>query len=202
MDAADSTIPAETIERFNSAVDRSGGPLACWPWTKGRNLDGYGQIRVRGVQTGAHRLAFVLARGSIAGGMSVLHTCDNRRCCNPAHLYAGTHRDNMIDMVARGRGRPPVGSRHPSRTHPERLARGERNGAARITEAIVRDIRRRYMPGRRPSQRELAQEYGIAQTLVGMIARGELWAHVSPDAATRAREGLLTDRTIKEDAHA
>lgn len=99
-------------ERFWSKVDRSAGPDACWPWTAAINpTDGYGYIGVgrkgEGMR-GAHRVAYEETYGPVAQGLDVDHTCHNgtdcpggascihRRCCNPSHLEAVTHRVNML----------------------------------------------------------------------------------------------------------
>ena len=80
----------------------------CWDWVGARDTFGYGVIgrggRGRG-HTGAHRVSWQIHRGPIPPGMYVLHRCDNPPCSNPAHLFLGTHRDNVADMVAKGRNR-------------------------------------------------------------------------------------------------
>lgn len=91
-----------TEQRFWAKVDQR-GPDECWPWKLSCDRYGYGAIRHAGKQTGAHRVAWEMANGRAPGGMCVCHRCDNRRCCNPAHLWLGTHRDNMIDCAAKGR---------------------------------------------------------------------------------------------------
>lgn len=98
-------------ERFWARVDSSGGPDACWPWKLSCRRDGYGQIRVAGCCVAAHRLAYELAVGPIPDGTGfhgavVMHTCDNRKCCNPAHLHLGSQYDNLRDMYNKGRARP------------------------------------------------------------------------------------------------
>lgn len=91
----------EYFIHFWSQIDRSGGPRACWEWQGGKRFDGYGTAVHFGLQ-GAHRIAWYYAHGA-PGRKYVLHTCDNPSCCNPSHLYLGTHQDNMRDMVERGR---------------------------------------------------------------------------------------------------
>ena len=101
---------------FWSKVDQSGGPAACWPWKRSRTGTGYGQVNMgksHGPSLRAHRVAFELTNGSIpAGGRGkhgtcVLHSCDNRLCCNPKHLRHGTQGENIQEMFKRGRGKLP-----------------------------------------------------------------------------------------------
>lgn len=86
-------------------VDRSGGPDACWPWTRGRFDNGYGQVPMPAGYSPlrAHRVALVLTCGEPDGHKLACHHCDNRICCNPAHLYWGTQKQNLGDAAARGR---------------------------------------------------------------------------------------------------
>ena len=97
--------PSE-IERFNAKrIQRDGDQ--CWDWAGSLNPgSGYPQLRVgRGksrTMAQGHRMAFELAYGAVPDGMHVLHSCGNRSCTNPAHLYAGDRRQNMADMRAHG----------------------------------------------------------------------------------------------------
>ena len=89
--------------RFWAHVDSSRGNDACWPWT-GRLDGGYGRFGGDSTKVGAHRYAFLMSGGILTEDAPlVLHSCDNRRCCNPAHLRAGTHQDNAHDALERGR---------------------------------------------------------------------------------------------------
>jgi hypothetical protein len=76
-------------------------PGGCWTWT-GATSDGYGHVKFQGRLHQAHRVAFFLIHGRWPRPYC-LHTCDNRACVKPTHLYEGTHADNMADMVSRGR---------------------------------------------------------------------------------------------------
>src|SRR4051812_24942090 len=85
-------IVAQYRERFPAyfwaRVDRSGD---CWPWTAGTDHAGYGQVRAPTGETRAHRIAWELTHGPIPAGMFACHRCDKPICCNPAHLFLGTH---------------------------------------------------------------------------------------------------------------
>lgn len=77
----------------------------CWEWAAYKNQHGYGVITARTRQTMlAHRLSWSIYRGELADGMSVCHKCDNPGCVRPEHLFLGTHKENMVDMVRKGRG--------------------------------------------------------------------------------------------------
>jgi hypothetical protein len=92
--------------RFWSKVDKSSGPDACWTWTsKARSNDGkgYGAFNSGSGSVRAHRFAWELTNGPIPDGLHVCHECDNPLCCNPAHFFLGTPKDNNADMISKGR---------------------------------------------------------------------------------------------------
>jgi len=75
----------------------------CWEWQKGLTEKGYGNCAIDGHPHKAHRLSFKEFNGEIPDYSLVCHTCDNRKCINPTHLFLGSHADNMRDMIAKGR---------------------------------------------------------------------------------------------------
>lgn len=91
-----------TIERFWSKVDKR-GPDECWLWTGSVNKDGYGSFRRQGYKYVASRLSLQLSQKMPKPheGILCLHSCDNRMCCNPAHLRWGTYKDNAKDKKER-----------------------------------------------------------------------------------------------------
>lgn len=86
----------------------------CWLWTASRNDDGYGVFRFDGKMTVAHRVVYFLHYGTDPGNFEVCHKCDNPPCCNPFHLFLGTHQDNMTDMVNKGRSVHRTGAANPN----------------------------------------------------------------------------------------
>lgn len=95
--------------RFWAKVAKTDNAADCWPWLGTRHgKGGYGSVKRGPAIAGnalAHRIAYTLTHGSIPVGLHVLHRCDNRLCCNPAHLFVGTNADNMRDRDAKGRQR-------------------------------------------------------------------------------------------------
>ena len=91
-----STLATDAVGRFPSYV--SADPdTDCWNWTGSVHKSGYGVYRSRS----AHRFSYQTYVGPILDGLFVLHTCDNRKCVNPAHLFLVTNQDNMDEMIAK-----------------------------------------------------------------------------------------------------
>lgn len=95
--------PKPVEPRLWAKIDASSGASSCWPWTATRMKTGYGMISVAGKGRKATRVVWEVVFGPIPEGFHVLHRCDNPPCCNPAHLFLGTHVDNMADKRAKGR---------------------------------------------------------------------------------------------------
>lgn len=177
------SIPPDTEERFLRFVDRTAGPDQCWRYIGGRDPKGYGIFSLRGKPIRSNRMAYLLWIGPIGPDLCVCHSCDNPSCCNPAHLWLGTQRENTHDKIAKGRARygEPFnrarGDRHGSRTKPESVKRGETHGAAKVNDAIVRQIRAEYAVGN-TSTVKLAEKFGIHFSTVARIVNRKRWSHV------------------------
>jgi hypothetical protein len=94
-----SMTPRQRLERRLKKDSKTG----CWEFQGQRSIEGYGKIKVDNKNWRAHRLAYLLFVGEIPDGMIVCHRCDNPPCCNPDHLFLGTHLDNVADKVCKNR---------------------------------------------------------------------------------------------------
>lgn len=168
-----------TEERFWSKVRQGDGE--CLVWAGGLDRDGYGWFKADRKMWRSPRWVYGVAVEPIPDGQMVLHTCDNRACVNPSHLWLGTNADNMADMAAKGRA--AAGDQHGARLHPETIRRGEANlGGGKLTEQAVLAIRATYARGG-IRQVDIAQSYGVSQRMISTIVRGETWTHLLGDRA-------------------
>ena len=130
----------------------------CLEWQKGRSLDGYGRVKYRNERYSAHRLSWILTKGEIPKGKSVLHRCDNPPCINPDHLFVGDNFDNMADRKAKGRA--------PNQ-------KGSANGHAKLTDDVVLAIR-----AAEGTQKSIAAKFGISQSTVSFLKTNKRWNHI------------------------
>lgn len=145
---------ASDIERFWAKVRKTDG---CWWWTAAKVHNGYGAFGIGRAVFRAHRVSWSLAYGRVPRGKQVLHSCDNRACVRPTHLFLGTPKANTGDMLSK-----------------DREAFGEANPQHKLTAAQAREIRRRYLAGG-VTQQVLAREYKINQASISRIVNLKIW---------------------------
>lgn len=150
--------PAEFTDWFWSRVS-VGAPDVCWLWRGGLTDKGYGRPRINTVKTYAHRIAYVITHGPLIDDMEVCHRCDQPACCNPAHLFIGTHAQNMRDMSLKGRA-----------------ARGVRGPRAKLTEADVLNIRAHRAAG--IGVEAIGRIFAVSGEQVSKICTRRQWAHL------------------------
>lgn len=148
----------DALVRFIEKIDF---PVGCWNWEGAINSRGYGSLSIDGEFEQAHRASYRLFVGAIPSGMCVLHACDNPKCVNPRHLFLGTNQDNVNDKIAKGR---------------LRVALGERQWKAKLTEENVLEIRERTKIGEKASY--LAKVFGVHHSTINAIVAGVTWKHV------------------------
>lgn len=156
-----SDFPQQVAERFWKLVTIA-GPDDCWLWT-GANDGRYGRYYYCDAEcVRSSRLAYILTNDSIPEGLEVCHSCDTPKCCNPSHLFAGTHQDNMTDMVNKGRTNAP---------------KGKRQHLARLDEEKVIEIRQMYKTGKY-SHLKLAHLFGVSEATIRQVVTRTTWTHI------------------------
>ena len=144
--------PQEFMELFNSYIRRDVD--GCWEWIGGKDALGYGRICYMGQEVLSHRQAYLLFVGEVPSDSFVLHSCDNPACVRPDHLRLGTHLDNMVDKIVRGRA------------------------AKKLTPEVVWQIISAVeIEGL--SFRRAARRFGLNKLTISKIVRGENWSHVT-----------------------
>jgi hypothetical protein len=140
-----------------------GEPDSCWEWQSAVNAGGYGWFFVSSKKsTASHRVSAWIAKliESLDSDSHVLHECDNRKCCNPKHLFVGTNADNVADRVQKGR----------CASSPKF---GEANGMSKLTDVQTGEIKGLYFSSKF-SQSELAKMYGVRQSHISRIVNNKI----------------------------
>lgn len=147
-------------DRFWSKAKKS---IGCWLWQASRNKEGYGSFWFRDRWCKAHRVAWELTFGKPApANKEVCHTCDTPSCVNPLHLFLGSHRENMDDMIRKGR---------------IERSKGSANGRSKLTETNVLQIRALARAGKHKTAR-LSRIFGVSRTVIKHVVSRKSWKHV------------------------
>lgn len=157
------------MDRFWADVQKGEG---CWEWQGTRNGAGYGLFWALGRQWRAHRVSWELGNGPIPDGINVCHRCDHPPCVRPDHLFLGNQQANIQDAVAKGRKK--TGTDHWWSSVDQS---GRKNRRAKLAEADVLEIRRRYLGGE--SKHSIAQDFSIHPNHVNRLVSGARWGHLA-----------------------
>ncbi len=137
----------------------------CWEWIKTLNLWGYGKITYRdnkkSKEISAHRLSYILNIGKLPKKKLVLHKCDNRKCVNPQHLYLGTQKDNMNDMINKKRAVILKGSQAP-------WSKLNENDVIEIKKLLITNL----------SQYKIGKLFNVSRSAILNIKNGSNWKHI------------------------
>ena len=134
-------------DRFWSKVEKTDG---CWLWTASLNGGGYGQFMYNHRPVAARKIAWLLTYGKPRVGLYVLHKCDVRKCVNPMHLFLGTQRENILDMITKMRG------------NTQRLSI---NDVALVRESSDSNI-------------QLAERFKVNRSTIDRIRNRKTWSHI------------------------
>lgn len=180
----DKSFFGKLVKQDNGYTDEAGKPSVCWEYSGTTFSNGYGRVfnkKLAPTETRAHRYSYILAHGEIpelAGESAlILHKCDVRKCCNPKHLYAASHRQNMRDMTSR-----------------DRAAKGENSRSLLKNEevALVKLLSHLEF-----SYKAIVEMTLLSKSVVARFAKDESWQHVQ---RMPFRKQALTDYIVKRQA--
>ncbi len=144
--------------------------------SRGRNnyKSGYGTLTHETVSYSAHRISLFLSNPQFDQSLHVCHKCDNTLCINPNHLFAGTARDNIHDMISKGRH--SHGDDHFSRKYPHKMTRGEAHVTSKLKNEDVLNVRALYASGMKGA--DIARKTGLRPMHVSKIINRTIWKHI------------------------
>jgi len=151
-------------ERFWEKVDKT---EACWNWTGYISNHGSGAFVIGTKRYLPYRVSWEFINGPIPKGMQVCHKCDNRKCVRPDHLWLGTQKDNVQDMIEKGR----------QSTFDKTSIRGELCGNSKLNSKQVLEIRE-HRKNNTLDSKEISKMYNISRTHVYWIWHKKVWNHI------------------------
>lgn len=134
----------------------------CWEWQGSLKTTGYSQIVAFGKPQCGHRVSYKVFRGDIPKDLWVLHSCDNRKCVNPDHLFLGNGKENHFDMTIKGRSN---------------YAKNEKSGHAKLTKNQVLEARKLYETGLYGCS-VLSKKYGVTSRTIWCAIKNITWKDI------------------------
>ncbi len=158
------------LTRFWEKVEKT---PSCWLWVGGLSK-GYGIFSYQRKSLRAHRVSLSLVQDLLPEKV-VCHRCDVRNCVNPSHLFQGSQKDNVQDMIKKGRGAKQNWTREQRKVFSESIT-GAKNPNSKLYPAAVQAMREIYKD-KLLSGRKIALLFGLDHSTVGSILRHETWTH-------------------------
>ena len=158
------TYTQKDVKRFWSKVKlpKMIGTDECWEWQAGCTKDGYGQFYVDAKNVKANQFSYTITIGKVPKGLCVCHSCDNRKCVNPSHLWVGTILENNQDMAKKGRASSQKGADHPMH---------------KLNEDDIMKIRSLYRGGNY-TQAQIAGLFNVSNKEISLIVLYKRWGHL------------------------
>lgn len=126
----------------------------------------YGWVWFNKTNMGAHRASWIVHYGDIPDKLFVCHKCDVPNCINPDHLFLGTAKDNVQDMISKGRKAPSAFSGK----------NGEKHSQAKLNVTQVIEIKE--MLNKKVSFSKIASLFNVSKSTIGSIKCGKNWSSV------------------------
>lgn len=150
----------QNLERLSNLLNKNTKKTdGCWLWTSSRSKHGYGHLRWKNKYISAHRASYMLFHGEIQKNLVVCHKCDNPPCVNPDHLFIGTRKDNMQDMIKKGRAHFVAQYNHPMK---------------KINFDIAEKIRM-LIKNKEKSICEISKEFNLSKDYIYNIKNNKVW---------------------------